>query len=90
MYHGYPDDTIPLSCAYKIGDAAVDTVYDVPTVIRKRGSDIQTEREKVLDKLEIHLAEVNSPFPEEGFEEGLQSAYREMNIWINNLREQGE
>jgi hypothetical protein len=34
MYHGYPDDTIPLSCSYKIGNAAVNTVYDVPIVIR--------------------------------------------------------
>jgi hypothetical protein len=33
MYHGYPKDTIPKSCAYKIGDAAVYTVYDVPTLI---------------------------------------------------------
>lgn len=35
MYHGYPDDTIPISCSYKIGNAAVDTVYDVPTAIRQ-------------------------------------------------------
>ena len=37
MYHGYPEETIPLSCAYKIGDAAVNTVYDVPVATRKRG-----------------------------------------------------
>ena len=37
MYHGYPDTTIPKSCDYKIGDAAVDTVYDVPVMIRKQG-----------------------------------------------------
>ena len=35
MYHGYPDSEIPKSCAYKIGDAAIYTVYDVPTVIKK-------------------------------------------------------
>jgi hypothetical protein len=34
MYHGYPEDTIPTSCSYKIGNEAVDTVYDVPTVVR--------------------------------------------------------
>jgi hypothetical protein len=34
MYHGYPEETIPKSCAYKIGDAAVDTVYDVPVAIK--------------------------------------------------------
>jgi hypothetical protein len=36
MYHGYPDGTIPRSCSYKIGDAAVDTVYDVPILIHKK------------------------------------------------------
>jgi hypothetical protein len=36
MYHGYPYDTIPVSCEYKIGVAAVDTVYDVPVVTHKR------------------------------------------------------
>jgi hypothetical protein len=39
MYHGYPDNTIPASCSYKIGDAAVDTVYNVPTVIRQQQGD---------------------------------------------------
>jgi hypothetical protein len=36
MYHGYPEDTIPKSCAYKIGDAAVNTVYDVPILLQKK------------------------------------------------------
>jgi hypothetical protein len=36
MYHGYPEGIIPNSCAYKIGNAAVDTVYDIPTLIRKK------------------------------------------------------
>jgi hypothetical protein len=35
MYHGYPEETIPISCAYKIGEMAVHTVYDVPTVRKK-------------------------------------------------------
>ena len=37
MYHAYPNDTIPKSCSYKIGNSAVDTVYDVPTVVRTKG-----------------------------------------------------
>jgi hypothetical protein len=35
MYHGYPKGIIPDSCAYKIGNAAIDTVYDVPTILKK-------------------------------------------------------
>ena len=35
MYHGYPTGIIPDSCAYKIGNAAIDTVYDVPTILKK-------------------------------------------------------
>jgi hypothetical protein len=35
VFHGYPDGIIPSSCAYKIGNAAVNTVYDVPTIIQK-------------------------------------------------------
>jgi hypothetical protein len=35
MYHGYPENNIPISCQYKIGNAAVDTVYDIPTLIHK-------------------------------------------------------
>jgi hypothetical protein len=34
MYHGYPEDTIPPSCSYKIGNEAVDTAYDVPIFLR--------------------------------------------------------
>ena len=36
MYHGYPEDTIPRSCAYKIGNEAVNTVYDVPVIKRNK------------------------------------------------------
>jgi len=37
MYHGYPENTIPESCAYKIGNAALRTVYDVPVMRKKAG-----------------------------------------------------
>lgn len=43
MYHGYPEDTIPESCAYKIGDAAVLTVYDVPTMTVRKQKEGKTD-----------------------------------------------
>jgi hypothetical protein len=39
MYHGYPEDTIPKSCSYKIGSAAINTVYDIPVM-----QDLQNEQ----------------------------------------------
>ena len=30
MYHGYPEDTIPFACSYKIGNNALRTVYEIP------------------------------------------------------------
>ena len=35
MYHGYPEDTIPKSCAYKIGNGAVNTVLTPQHGLRK-------------------------------------------------------
>lgn len=35
MYHGYPPEFIPASCSYKIGTDAIETVYEVPTLIKK-------------------------------------------------------
>ena len=48
MYHGYPEDTIPESCAYKIGNAALRTVYEVPTIIRKH-PDSQELEGKIIE-----------------------------------------
>ena len=46
-YHGYPEDTIPESCAYKIGNSALRTVtaYDVP-VMRIKAGEQQMHRVK--------------------------------------------
>lgn len=56
MYHGYPEEAIPTVCGYKIGDMAINTVYDVPTIIRP------SERVSIIQDADGYIEK--RPFPQ--------------------------
>ena len=55
MYHGYPDDTIPQSCEYKIGKHAVIAPIESQLHNKQHDAAIRNEEcNKILDEIRIH------------------------------------